>query len=160
MMSCRHCGTANESESENCRKCGRSLHREEMVGQIPCVNHANRAAISTCNGCAHRLCDLCAFTVDGLDFCKTCVPEGAVAEMVKAVVGASSVVENLNSRLTNYFSCGGNWARVISSGGGGSSRCNSTCINWPVTCSRNRSSMLSNKLKLSCLYSLTGSRWP
>lgn len=79
MMSCRQCGTANESDAEACRKCGRSLHAESMTGKIPCVNHANRPAISTCNGCGQRLCDLCAFEVDGLDFCKGCVPEGAVA---------------------------------------------------------------------------------
>ena len=79
MMSCRHCGTANENEAEKCRRCGRLLHTEEMTGKIPCVNHANRPAISTCNGCGNRLCDICAFEVDGLDFCKGCVPEGAVA---------------------------------------------------------------------------------
>ena len=79
MMSCRQCGTANENEAEKCRRCGRLLHAEAMTGKIPCVNHANRAAISTCNGCGRRLCDICAFAVDGLDFCKGCVPEGAVA---------------------------------------------------------------------------------
>jgi uncharacterized RDD family membrane protein YckC len=79
MMSCRHCGTANESDAEKCRRCGRTLHTEAIQGKIACVNHANREAISTCNGCGNRLCDLCAFDVNGVDFCRTCAPEGAVA---------------------------------------------------------------------------------
>ncbi len=79
MMSCRHCGTANESEAEKCRRCGRTLHVESIQGKIACVNHANREAISTCDGCGNRLCDLCAFDVGGIDFCRSCAPEGAIA---------------------------------------------------------------------------------
>jgi uncharacterized RDD family membrane protein YckC len=43
------------------------------------MNHANREATSTCNGCAQRLCDACVFTLGGLAFCEGCAPEGSVS---------------------------------------------------------------------------------
>jgi uncharacterized RDD family membrane protein YckC len=50
-----------------------------MIGKIPCVNHANREATTSCNSCSSRLCDRCAYLLGELEFCESCAPEGAIS---------------------------------------------------------------------------------
>ena len=79
MVVCRHCGTANQPGKINCSKCRRILIDPEMIGKIPCVNHANREATTSCNSCSSRLCDRCAYLLGELEFCEGCAPEGAIS---------------------------------------------------------------------------------
>lgn len=106
MIVCRQCGTANETESERCRRCGTELHLPQMRGKIACQNHANREATTTCNGCGVRLCDACAYNLGGIDFCESCAPEGAVAaerdadyEQVPVVNAAQTERADFDSRF-------------------------------------------------------------
>lgn len=79
MVVCRHCGTANQPGQVNCIKCLRDLIDPSMIGKIPCVNHANREATTSCNSCGSRLCDRCAYLLGELEFCESCAPEGAIS---------------------------------------------------------------------------------
>lgn len=78
MVLCQHCGTANTAGQVRCVKCDRNLISEAMQGKIPCVNHSNREATTSCNTCGTRLCDACAYDMGGIDFCEGCAPEGAI----------------------------------------------------------------------------------
>jgi len=78
MTVCRQCGSANETGTKKCFKCGSALIAPHMAGKIPCVNHANREATTSCAACATRLCDRCAHNLEGIDYCEACAPEGAV----------------------------------------------------------------------------------
>ncbi|WP_395091502.1 RDD family protein [Armatimonas sp.] len=79
MVVCRHCGTANQPGKIKCSKCLRDLIDPSMIGKIPCVNHANREATTSCNACASRLCDRCAYLLSEIAFCEGCAPEGAIS---------------------------------------------------------------------------------
>jgi len=78
MTVCRQCGSANDTGSKKCFKCGSQLIAPHMAGKIPCVNHANREATTSCAACGTRLCDRCAHNLEGIDYCEACAPEGAV----------------------------------------------------------------------------------
>lgn len=80
-MTCPYCGTdQNEDENGLCRKCGRVIRSPEMRGAIPCVNHPNRRATTSCAQCGARLCDACAVNTGGLDFCRVCAGVGEPTE--------------------------------------------------------------------------------
>lgn len=93
MVLCRHCGTANETGRRVCIKCQRELIAEHMRGKIACVNHANREATTSCNSCGVRLCDTCAYLLNGIEFCEGCAPEGAVEREHHADYEAQPVVD-------------------------------------------------------------------
>lgn len=77
-MICPQCGTLNQDERDECVRCRTRLHLPEMAGKIACVNHANREATTSCAGCGRRLCDACAVSANGVDFCDACAPSGAL----------------------------------------------------------------------------------
>ena len=77
-MVCGQCGTLNQNERDICARCSRPLHTEAMRGKIPCVNHGNREATTSCASCGSRLCETCAVNAGGIDYCETCAPEDAV----------------------------------------------------------------------------------
>jgi uncharacterized RDD family membrane protein YckC len=49
-----------------------------MRGKIACSVHANREASTACGACGIRLCDACAVSANGVDFCENCAPESAI----------------------------------------------------------------------------------
>jgi uncharacterized RDD family membrane protein YckC len=110
MVVCRHCGTANQPGQVSCSKCLRDLIDPSMIGKIPCTNHANREATTSCNSCGSRLCDQCAYLLGELEFCESCAPEGAIPrehddyEMIPVVeVGNAEVGRpNMASRILSF----------------------------------------------------------
>lgn len=103
MVLCRHCGTANEAGRTTCIKCERQLIAEHMRGKIPCANHANREATTSCNSCSMRLCDACAYDLSGIEFCEGCAPEGAVEREHHADYEAIPVVDGVKTEHASFF---------------------------------------------------------
>lgn len=79
-MVCTQCGTQNDNRSEACVRCKRPLHPAAMKGKIPCYVHANREATTSCALCGNRLCQSCAVSVNGIDYCDACAPATAVRQ--------------------------------------------------------------------------------
>lgn len=77
-MTCPQCGTLNGNEREDCLRCKTKLRSPEMAGKIPCVNHANREATTSCGACGNRLCSFCAVNANGVDFCDAHAPATAL----------------------------------------------------------------------------------
>ncbi|GAB4457479.1 MAG: hypothetical protein OHK0029_17340 [Armatimonadaceae bacterium] len=77
-MVCPNCGTLNENNQSNCRKCTKPLRPAHMKGKIPCHIHANREAITSCGVCGVRLCGPCTINHNGIDYCDSCAPAEAV----------------------------------------------------------------------------------
>lgn len=77
-MVCPNCGTLNNNEDVNCRKCAKQLRGAHMKGKIACYIHANREAITSCGVCGHRLCGPCTVTHNGIDYCDSCAPADAI----------------------------------------------------------------------------------
>ena len=110
MVLCRHCGTVNEMGRAVCIKCDHELIAEHMRGKIPCANHTNREATTSCNSCSARLCDACAFNLNGIEFCESCAPEGAVErehdshyEAIPVVDGGHTEHASLAARATGWL---------------------------------------------------------
>lgn len=78
-MICPQCGTQNDNQFDECKRCRKPLHPAAMKGKIACVVHANREATTSCAQCGSRLCATCAFNVGGVDFCENCAPAEAVS---------------------------------------------------------------------------------
>lgn len=83
-MICPNCGTENRASEGLCRKCGRPLV-SELGGAIPCRDHPNRRATTSCAQCGARLCDRCAVAKRGVDYCRSCaeVPEPSEEERIR-----------------------------------------------------------------------------
>lgn len=110
MVLCQHCGTANRVGQVRCVKCDRNLVSESMRGKIPCANHSNREATTSCNTCGTRLCDACAYEMGGIDFCENCAPEGAIErehdsdyEAIPVVDGGSTEHAGVAWRLAAFL---------------------------------------------------------
>jgi uncharacterized RDD family membrane protein YckC len=79
---CPNCGTLNANEAVNCRKCARTIRSEAMRGKIACSVHSNREATTSCGVCGTRLCEACAVSHNGIDYCDACAPAEAVRPFV------------------------------------------------------------------------------
>jgi uncharacterized RDD family membrane protein YckC len=55
-----------------------------MKGKIACYVHANREAVTSCAVCGHRLCAACAVNHNGIDYCDSCAPVGAIRPSLDA----------------------------------------------------------------------------
>lgn len=77
-MVCPQCGTENPNAGQaDCTRCKKALHSSAMQGKIVCAIHGNREATTGCASCGKRLCDECAISAGGIDYCDDCAPANA-----------------------------------------------------------------------------------
>lgn len=103
MTVCRQCGSANSPGTISCFKCGTALIAAHMVGKIPCVVHANREATTTCGACGNRLCDACAWDLEGISYCEDCAPEGAVPGKSPDAIELMPVIESKGAERASFW---------------------------------------------------------
>lgn len=104
MTVCRQCGSANEAGVSACFKCGAALIAAHMVGKIACQVHANREATTSCTSCGARLCDACAYNLNGIDYCEACAPEGAIASEHDEDYERIPVLQAAGAERASFFS--------------------------------------------------------
>lgn len=103
MTVCRQCGSANEAGTSACFKCGAPLIAAHMVGKIPCQVHTNREATTACASCGARLCDACAYNLNGIDYCESCAPEGAIASEHDEDYEVIPVLKTADAERASFF---------------------------------------------------------
>ncbi|MFY7951778.1 MAG: RDD family protein [Armatimonadaceae bacterium] len=103
MTVCRHCGSANTPGTLSCFKCGTSLIAPHMVGKIPCSVHSNREATTGCAACGTRLCDACAWDLEGISYCEDHAPEDSVAGTNPDAIEEMPVLESSGAERASFF---------------------------------------------------------